>query len=135
LTYADLEVKNIGMLAGGTGITPMFQILQAAHKNKDVSSFSLIFGNKTAKDILMKDDIDQIHKSKTFDFNLNYLIDKYEEGWEGLTGYVNREMISKHLPAPGHDSIILLCGPPIMCEKSKAILLELGHSKDSIYEF
>jgi cytochrome-b5 reductase len=135
LTYADLEVKNIGMLAGGTGITPMFQLLQAAHKNKDVSSFSLIFGNKTSKDILMKDELDEIFNSKSFDFNLNYLIDRHEEGWEGLVGYVNKEMISKHLPAPGENTIMLLCGPPIMCEKSKSMLLELGYNKDSIYEF
>lgn len=123
------------MLAGGTGITPMFQILQAAHKNKDISSFSLIFGNKTSKDILMKTELDELLQSKSFNFNLNYLIDKYEEGWEGLVGYVNKDIISNNLPTPGDNTIILLCGPPVMCEKSKAMLLELGYSKDSIYEF
>jgi cytochrome-b5 reductase len=123
------------MLAGGTGITPIFQILQAAHKNKDTSYFSVIFGNKTSKDILMKKELDEIKEAKNFIFNLNYLIDKHEDDWEGLVGYVNKDIIIKHLPLAGIDTIILICGPPIMCEKSKSLLLELGYSKDSIYEF
>ena len=123
------------MLAGGTGITPMFQILQAAHKNLDTTNFSIIFGNKTSQDILMKKELNEVYQSKSFNFKLNYLIDKHEEGWEGLVGYVNKDMIAKHLPAPGDDTIILICGPPIMCQKSKDILLDLGYNKESIYEF
>ncbi len=123
------------MIAGGSGITPMFQLLQAANTNKDISSFSLIFGNKTSKDILMKNELDEIKESKNFKFDLNYLIDKNEEGWEGLVGYINKEMILKNLPTPGEDTVMLLCGPPVMCEKSKSILLELGYNKDLIFEF
>jgi NAD(P)H-flavin reductase len=35
------------MLAGGTGIAPMYQILQAADANKDVANFILLYSNKT----------------------------------------------------------------------------------------
>jgi cytochrome-b5 reductase len=123
------------MLAGGTGITPIFQILQAAHKNNDTCLFSVIFGNKTSQDILMKKELDEIKEAKNFDLNFNYLIDKHEDGWEGLVGYVNKDMITKQLPGPGDNTIILICGPPIMCEKSKSLLLELGYSKDLIFDF
>jgi cytochrome-b5 reductase len=123
------------MIGGGTGITPHFQILQAAHKNRDGCEFSLIYGNKSTKDILMKKELDNLLESNKFSFNLNYLIDKDEDGWNGLLGYVDKTKLSKYLPQPAHDTIILICGPPLMCEKSKSILIELGHDLENIYEF
>ena len=60
------------MLAGGTGITPFYQILQAAHLNSDCSTFTMLFGNKTTKDILMKMELDEFVKTKKFNFDLNY---------------------------------------------------------------
>ena len=83
----------------------------------------------------MKKELDEIKEAKNFNMNFNYLIDKHEDGWEGLVGYVNKDMITKQLPGPGDNTIILICGPPIMCEKSKSLLLELGYSKDFIFDF
>ena len=46
--------RYIGMISGGTGITPCYQIIQAALKNKDVNlKITLIFGNKSEDDILL----------------------------------------------------------------------------------
>jgi cytochrome-b5 reductase len=123
------------MLAGGTGITPFYQILQAAHENFDTPNFTLIFGNKTTEDILLRNELDSIQESKRFPFKLNYLIDKPETGWTGLTGYVNKEMIIENFPQPSSDTLLLLCGPPVMCEKAKEIFEELKYEKENIYEF
>merc|ERR1711939_1003844 len=50
------DARFVGMLAGGTGITPMLQILQAAVADPaDKCEFSLIYANKTADDILVQD--------------------------------------------------------------------------------
>ena len=45
------------MVAGGTGITPCYQILQACLKNNDGTDVSLVFGNRTVRDILLKDEL------------------------------------------------------------------------------
>lgn len=43
------------MLAGGTGITPMFQVLNAILKNpRDTTSVTLLYGNLTEEDILLR---------------------------------------------------------------------------------
>ncbi len=40
--------KHFGMIAGGTGITPMLQIITAVLENpRDTSTMSLIYANKT----------------------------------------------------------------------------------------
>jgi len=48
---------KIGCISGGTGITPCYQIIQSALKNDDGTSLSLLFGNRTTKDILLKDEL------------------------------------------------------------------------------
>jgi cytochrome-b5 reductase len=124
------------MLAGGTGITPIYQILQAAAINKDTfPEFTLIFGNKTTNDIFMREEIDEVIKTAACEFTMHYLIDKEEPGWTGLVGYVSKDMISKYFPAPSDDTLMLICGPPVMCEKAKGFFAELGYNKDNIFEF
>ena len=49
---------KIGCIAGGTGITPCYQVIQSVLDNKDdKSQLSLIFGNRTTKDILLKEEL------------------------------------------------------------------------------
>lgn len=35
-------------------------------------------------------------------------------GWKYSSGFINDQMIKDHLPAPGPDVQILMCGPPPM---------------------
>jgi cytochrome-b5 reductase len=48
---------KIGHVAGGTGITPCYQVIQAGLKNNDGTTHSLIFGNRSVSDILLKDEL------------------------------------------------------------------------------
>lgn len=50
----EMQMKHVAMIAGGTGITPMLQIVNAIMKNPDdATKVSLIFANKTEDDILV----------------------------------------------------------------------------------
>ena len=47
--------KNVGMIAGGSGVTPMLQVIQAVIKDKeDTTKLSLLYANKTEEDILVR---------------------------------------------------------------------------------
>jgi cytochrome-b5 reductase len=49
------------MVAGGTGITPMLQVIEEVLRNPaDKTTLSLVFGNVTADDILLKSRIDAL---------------------------------------------------------------------------
>ena len=51
-------VTHLAMLAGGTGITPMYQVLEAILKNPDdKTECSLIYANQTEDDILLRDEV------------------------------------------------------------------------------
>lgn len=123
------------MLAGGTGITPFYQILQAANLHKDITEFTLIFGNKTSADILLFEELQKMKNENNFTFNLHFLIDKDENDWKGLVGYVSKDMIEKYFPPASEDTILLMCGPPVMCKVGLKVFAELNHDKNNIFEF
>ncbi|RCH78097.1 NADH-cytochrome b5 reductase, partial [Rhizopus azygosporus] len=59
--YTPNMCREIGMIAGGTGITPMLQIIHAIVKNPaDKTKVSLIFGNVSEEDILLRKELDEI---------------------------------------------------------------------------
>ncbi len=61
LTYQLNMKKHIGMLAGGSGITPMYQIACAILDDpKDRTEVSLIFGNLTEADILLRKELEAL---------------------------------------------------------------------------
>mmetsp|Transcript_30076 Transcript_30076/g.44973 ORF Transcript_30076/g.44973 Transcript_30076/m.44973 type:complete len:265 (-) Transcript_30076:12-806(-) len=52
----SVTVKEVGMLAGGTGLTPMLQVVTAALRDPgDTCKFTLLYANKTEDDILCRD--------------------------------------------------------------------------------
>ena len=52
----ESHVTEIGMIAGGSGITPMWQIIQDVFQNcqNDKTKIHLLFANKTEADILLR---------------------------------------------------------------------------------
>ncbi|GBG27006.1 NADH-cytochrome b5 reductase 2 [Hondaea fermentalgiana] len=133
----EKQVKMIGMMAGGTGITPMLQIIQAILKDpEDETKLSLIFGNQTEEDILVRDLLEAEAKRHPERFRLWYTLDRPPAEWDYSTGFIDEKMIKRHMPPPSDDSVILMCGPPPMIKFAcKQNLEKLGYAKDAQIEF
>lgn len=53
--------KKVGMMAGGTGITPMLQVMAAILKDpSDPTQISLLYANQTEEDILCRDLLEEL---------------------------------------------------------------------------
>ncbi|KAF9365683.1 NADH-cytochrome b5 reductase [Mortierella sp. NVP85] len=127
--YTPNMCRAIGMIAGGTGLTPMLQIIRAIVKNpEDKTLVNLIFANVTEDDILLKTELDLLSK-KHPQFKVYYVLNNPPEGWTGGVGFVNSEMIKEHMPKPASDIKVLLCGPPPMITAMSKITQELGYDK------
>ena len=114
LRLFDTNVK-VGMIAGGTGITPMLQLVRAVLKDpKDKTKMWLIFANQTESDILLRTELEDIAAEQPDRFRLWYTLDRPEDDWKYSKGFINAEMIQEHMPPPGSDTLILMCGPPPM---------------------
>lgn len=95
MVYTPNMVRSFGMIAGGTGITPMLQIVRAilrGRKSGDKTEINLIFANVNEDDILLREDLDSLAKQDD-NFNLYYVLNNPPEGWTGGVGFVTADMI------------------------------------------
>uniref|UniRef100_A0A0D9WHY7 NADH-cytochrome b5 reductase n=1 Tax=Leersia perrieri TaxID=77586 RepID=A0A0D9WHY7_9ORYZ len=134
--YQPGQVRAFGMLAGGSGITPMFQITRAILENpNDNTKVHLIYANVTYEDILLKEELDSIAETYPDRFKIYYVLNQPPEVWNGGVGFVSREMILTHCPAPSADIQILRCGPPPMNKAMAEHLENLGYTKEMQFQF
>lgn len=114
LKYVANMKKHIGMVAGGTGITPCLQVIQEILNNPaDKTEISLVFANNSEEDILLKDRLDALVK-KHANFKVTYVVSTSSSSWAGEKGYCTEALLKAKLPAPSSDSLVLVCGPPGM---------------------
>lgn len=144
---APFGKKKIGMLVGGTGITPMIQALHAIlGDSSDTTQVSMLYGSRVASDILGDDLLAKWSAEHKRLKVINVLSDEPEDSdWKGARGFIDKELIEKHMPSPDDkDSIIFICGPPVMYKifcgprdekKLSGLLAEMGYSEDQVYKF
>ncbi|KAI3403521.1 CBR1 [Candida oxycetoniae] len=129
-TYAPNMKKSLGMIAGGTGIAPMYQIITAIMKNPDdKTKVHLLYANVTDSDILLKDELETYAKEHPDRFKVHYVLNEAPENWQYSVGFVTPELIDEHLPKPSPDTNLLLCGPPPMISAMKKAATSLGYEK------
>lgn len=69
------------MVLGGTGITPMLQLIRHITKDsKDTTKMALLFANQAEKDILLRDELEEAAAKHPDQFKLWYTVDTPSEG-------------------------------------------------------
>ncbi len=130
MRYAPGLARRIGMIAGGTGITPCLQVIRAVLKDpKDRTQLDLIYANVKEADILLREELDREAKAHPERFRVHYFLNEPPAGWTGGEGFVSKEAIQQNLPEPADDIKVLMCGPPPMINAMKKHLEELGYEK------
>ena len=103
MVYTPNLVRHFGMIAGGTGITPMLQIVRAIIRGRprnggsDNTEVDLIFANVNKEDILLKEDLDALAKEDD-KFRVHYVLNNPPEKWDGGVGFVTADMIKVGFP-------------------------------------
>lgn len=132
------RAKHVAMVCGGTGITPMLQVIRQIFADPgDTTKVSLLFANQTPEDILLKQELDEL-AAKDPNFKVTYTVDKAGllSFWKGEKGFVDAPMLSRTLPPPSDDVTVLVCGPPAMRERAVTpALKQLGFGDDAIIYF
>ncbi|OLY79584.1 NADH-cytochrome b5 reductase-like protein [Smittium mucronatum] len=149
--YTPNMKKEIGMIAGGTGITPMLQVISKIAENpEDKTKVSLLFANVTEDDILLRNKLDQLQKDHPDQIKISYTLDKPPKNWSGESGFVTPEMAKKYMPDPslGDDTVVFVCGPPGMMAavsgkktgpttqgELSGALKKLGFTESNVFKF
>jgi len=151
LKYEANKWAQIGMVAGGTGLTPCLQVIDAIIANpQDKTQVHLVFANSTPEDILLKARLDEI-ASKHSNFKVTYVVDeaKAPNPWSGRVGHVNKKLLAETMPAVSDSNLVYVCGPPgfmVAVSGTKNLkdysqgeltgaLKEMGYSEKHVFKF
>ncbi|KAF2859314.1 ferredoxin reductase-like protein [Piedraia hortae CBS 480.64] len=141
---------HIALVAGGTGITPMYQLARAIFKNpEDKTKVTLVFANVSENDVLLKREWEKLEQDFPQRFRAFYLLEQPPEGWKMGKGRVDKDVLKTVLPDPKQGNVkIFVCGPPGMykaisgMKKSPAdqgelsgYLKELGYTQEQVFKF
>ncbi|KIW95438.1 uncharacterized protein Z519_04022 [Cladophialophora bantiana CBS 173.52] len=127
MKYRSGLCKHIGMIAGGTGITPMYQLIRAiCEDTSDNTTIGLLYANNTEEDILLRPQLDHWAAKSPTKFNISYVLLHPPREWKHYTGFVTKELLREKMPITAPDSRIMMCGPPGMITVMKQYARELG---------
>lgn len=117
--WGAIEYKGPGyFLAGGAGITPFVAILRQLHKEGNIDGNKLIFANKTEKDIILKDELDEILNG-----NVTHILSR-ENNEKYFSGKIDKEFLKNHVE--DFNSYFYVCGTPEMTDDLINTLKDLG---------
>lgn len=116
-------------IAGGVGITPIRSMLRCLADSGDRRKTVLIYANKTEKDILFRDELENLGEN----VSVTHVLSKPGENWNGETGYVTEDILKNYAGAILEQADVYLCGPPPMTVKVEKTLLEMGVNQHRIH--
>lgn len=114
-TFEESMGKNLVLLAGGNGVTPLRSITHyVLDNNLDVDT-TLIYSNKTPEDIIFRKEFEDL-AIKHNNFKHVFTITRPEESkgeWHGNIGRINSDLIRNNVTNL-NNSIFFVSGPPEM---------------------
>ncbi len=114
-------------LAGGIGITPIRSIWKYAFDRRLQMDMVLLYGNRTAEDIIFRDDFEEI-SARDKGYRVVYSLDSLERlpaGWKGRCGLIDAAMIQEVVP-DHKERIFYVCGPTLMVKNMADTLKSLA---------
>lgn len=132
------KVTHFNMIAGGTGIAPMMQVIAEILRNpSDETKLSLIYSCRQEGDLLMRRTLDEWARTFPDRFKVRYVLTaKWPLFWTHCKGRMDANILKSNCFPPGETVYNLLCGPPNMLQSCcRPHLEELGHDNERLVAF
>jgi len=130
-----LDARNeaeIVFIAGGVGIAPILSLLREAEAGHDRRPMRLVYGNRSARQIAYRDDIDVL--AQRLRMRVDYVLSEPPaESLPHVRGQLDGATLAAVLGSkPSPRALYLLCGPPPMMEEAETFLIRAGVPRRAI---
>jgi NAD(P)H-flavin reductase len=132
-------LKNLIFIAGGSGITPLYQILlefkEESKKNFEIfPAVDVLYYNKTENDILLKKELEALRDERVIN-NLIFSVDSTENpDWDGYTGILKESHLEKICQNRNiKNTMVFYCGNENMNKHIVEVLDSVGLYKSFKY--
>lgn len=126
--------KHYVMIAGGSGITPIYSMIGTILKFEPKSKIKLLYANKTSTSSIFKEKIEQWAKEFPNQLEVKYFLSQEENPKNACKGHITRISLEEVLMKSDKNKLdFYLCGPEIMTNKLIEDLIYLGIEKDKVH--
>ncbi|HAL81328.1 MAG TPA: flavodoxin reductase [Mucilaginibacter sp.] len=123
--FGAINYKGPGLfIAGGAGLTPFISIFRQLRVKNELAGNTLLFANRTEKDIIIKDELDKMLGENHIDI----LSDPQLPGKKGK--HIDKQLLEQFLPKK--TGYCYICGPDEFVAATKNNLIDLGVLEDQI---
>lgn len=133
------NIKRFVMICGGSGITPIFQVLRAVMRDpEDATQCLVLNGNRVEEDILCREEIDAMVVGNDHKCRLLYSLSKPGPTWTGLKGRMSKELFEAEVGPPSSsegEQLVLICGPEALEKSVHSTLTGMGWKEEDLLFF
>jgi ferredoxin-NADP reductase len=125
--------RPAAFLGGGIGVTPFLAMARHAAHERLAHRIWLFYSNRRPEDAAFLEELAGLQKSNP-NFRLIATMAEAEKSarpWQGETGFIDRNMLERHLP-DARAPIYYFAGPPGMTMAMQAMLDALGVSESDM---
>src|SRR5437868_2909864 len=123
-------------IAGGSGITPILSIMKTVLAREPQSRFTLIYGNRSLKSTMFKEEIEDLKNRYLSRLALHHVFSDEPTDAPLNMGLMNRDKVAEFLQrvvAPADIAHAYICGPFQMNDEAEAALLAAGVPEERIH--
>ena len=135
-TAAVGEVRDVLLVAAGSGITPCLSIATSLLDGDADARVTLVYGNRETASVMFRGAIDALKDRHLDRMRVFHVTSREPQDVPFLHGRVDgeriRELAAKGLIAPVDFDAAYLCGPEGMIETVSAALHDLGMAEDAV---
>ena len=129
------QVNSFRMICGGSGITPIFQVLRAVMQDtKDPTKCVVLDGNRHEEDILCRKEMDTFATDGSERCRIIHTLSQALGTWNGRHGRISEQLLREYV-IPDNNSMVLVCGPEALENSVRKILLDLGWLESNLHFF
>lgn len=122
--------KDVVFIAGGLGLAPLRSVIYETidHREK-YNRIVILYGARSPKEMIFRDEVNALNWMD--DVEMLTTVDQGDERWRGHVGFVNSLLNEVHLNP--HNTVAVVCGPPIMYKFIINDLINLGVAEHDIW--
>ena len=134
LTLPTESAPGIMLVGGGIGVTPIVSMLRTLRdRGEGHLQLILIYAANRREDLAFTAELNDMVSKNHLDLDITYVLADPDDDWDGETGFVTPDLLSRLLPEGSlQEWQYIVCGPPPMMEATEAALVGMGVPLDHI---
>jgi predicted ferric reductase len=125
------EGAGFCLIAGGVGIAPALSMIETLADRGDVRPVVLFAGNRNWDSIILRERIDEL--ATRLNLTVVHVLEEPPPDWAGDTGYLDADILARHLPTGFQRFQYFACGPTPMLHAVENALVGIGAPADRVH--